>query len=1038
MKKNLNIVTLIIFILFWGINVTGKNSSFNLNSNNEFISNTSSKQLYDIYLSEFVDNFSKISKKQNININLSVLSNYISYNYKIDLAKSFKSNINYNYFLGNDKSRWRNLNLNYDTLSFSYENNIIKFYSDNNNILFDFNGSKDKFPLNLQLLSNSNINTFLFTDSIDTKRIIFSEIFGGNDYDIVEDMKSDIKKNIIICGSTSSIDFPITSDAIMKSIHKNGDHPDIFVTKFDSTGKNILFSTYIGGFLDDFPKKIYIDKKNNIIITGYTGPSESFPKTLGVYDTLNRGGFDVFVLKLNPTGDTLLFSTLISSPKDDFANSLDLDSIGNIYITGYTSDDVLFPTTSSAYKRVGKGKNEAFISKLDSLGKKLLASTYFGGSENEFATDIKVFKSEVYITGSTYSNDLPIYSTSFQLSSRDSGSIHGECFIAKFTDKLDVLKTNTYYGGKSAEIPYSMLITQDDNLIITGTTESDDLITTSDALDANYNTKSIDKGKGDVFILKSSLNLDTIIYSSYFGGNGADCAMDIKEDSKGNLYFTGFTNSRDLQVSNFAYMKKYNDTATLSDAFLLKTNQAMSKIRFSTYIGGKGKDIGKSLLVNDNQEVIIAGTTISNNFIITDSTLYKNVNDSTKLNIFLIKLNTQYLGSIRDTNIFDEDNEIKICSGDTVYYKVKIDGGEEPYTITWKPNTTADFSNPLNPKFFPKSTELYYLTIKDNNNLIAFDTIKINAKNAPFMKINGPKVALRYTKQPFNTTIDPNYKYTWRVRGGNIIGSNETDKITVEFTDSLSTEIDLIINTIFGCSDSIIAYKVVIGIDNKPRLRFTNQSVYCDGDTVNLKLNLKFAKYFWSTGETTPSILVTKGGAYYLQTIDSLGFTGYSDTASFYFFPRLPKPNIRLIVPGNYLQCLDNAPTYEWWKNDSTIKNGNKKSISVTGDGVYRCAVVSPNGCKTFSDSIVVILNSVNEELIDDFEISSLNSSIIINYSSINIPDKIEIFDILGNLFCKFEDANTTFTRFNNFTPGVYLIKINKKNQLFIKKVIIY
>src|SRR5205823_3481986 len=116
---------------------------------------------------------------------------------------------------------------------------------------------------------------------------------------------------------------------------------DAFISKLNASGTALLFSTYLGGADDDVSNAIAIDASGNIIVAGYTA-SSAFPTTAGaVRRTCNvaTGGscFDVFVAKLNPTGNALIYSTYLGGTGDDEARGVAVDSSGNTYVTGKTA-----------------------------------------------------------------------------------------------------------------------------------------------------------------------------------------------------------------------------------------------------------------------------------------------------------------------------------------------------------------------------------------------------------------------------------------------------------------------------------------------------------------------------------------------------------------------------------------------------------------------------------------------------------------------------------------------------------------------------
>ena len=127
--------------------------------------------------------------------------------------------------------------------------------------------------------------------------LIWSTFFGGLNGETAYSVDVDSEDAIIFTGSTWSSDFPILN-AYDETLNGSS---DAFVTKFDSLG-HLLWSTYLGGILNEIAFSVDINSEDAIIITGQT-TSIDFP-ILNAYDESYNGDYDIFVVKmLNPTND---------------------------------------------------------------------------------------------------------------------------------------------------------------------------------------------------------------------------------------------------------------------------------------------------------------------------------------------------------------------------------------------------------------------------------------------------------------------------------------------------------------------------------------------------------------------------------------------------------------------------------------------------------------------------------------------------------------------------------------------------------------
>jgi M6 family metalloprotease-like protein len=151
-----------------------------------------------------------------------------------------------------------------------------------------------------------------------------------------------------VTGYTSSWDFPTTASAYDQVM--NG-YVDAFVTKFNSAGSGLDYSTFLGGNFKEYARGIAVDGAGNAYVTGVTD-SVSFPTTSNAVDTSHNGGLDIFQSKLNAGGTSLLFSTYLGSSGTDggldWPPELAIDGEGSVYIAACT-DSADFPVTAGAY-----------------------------------------------------------------------------------------------------------------------------------------------------------------------------------------------------------------------------------------------------------------------------------------------------------------------------------------------------------------------------------------------------------------------------------------------------------------------------------------------------------------------------------------------------------------------------------------------------------------------------------------------------------------------------------------------------------------
>lgn len=266
--------------------------------------------------------------------------------------------------------------------------------------------SSNNFPTTSNAYSQTNKgygDCFITKINLSSSELIFSTFVGGTAGDDLIDMDIDSSGNVYAAVKTSSDDFPTSANAFDDS-YDNGF--DLVMFKLDKDGKNLAYSTYVGGSDSDFVNGIVVDSLGYASISGYTY-SSNFPTTNGAYDEDFNGMTDIFVFKLNITGDKPIFSTFIGTGVYDKGYDIGTDTVGNIYISGETSHPS-YPVTSDAYSTTPFGWIDIVLSKFDSNGANLIYSTFIGGTSGDYGEHLAVDPyGNVYITGYTNSNNLP-------------------------------------------------------------------------------------------------------------------------------------------------------------------------------------------------------------------------------------------------------------------------------------------------------------------------------------------------------------------------------------------------------------------------------------------------------------------------------------------------------------------------------------------------------------------------------------------------------------------------------------------------------
>ena len=441
--------------------------------------------------------------------------------------------------------------------------------------------------------------------------LIYSTYIGGSSNDAAIEIKVDNSNNAYITGGTGSSNYNITLGSFQ--ITKNGasSSSDAFVTKLNSTGSTLIFSTFLGGNNGDGGSSLSIDNLDFLYITGIT-TSNDFPVTASAFQTtISTGGGlndrDIFITKLNSTGSALIYSTYLGGSNDDYSVSIATNFEGETFITGMTNSNN-FDVTPGAFQTSFSSPltpiRDAFITKIDSTGSALIYSTYIGGSNVEETYSIALDSSNnAYITGITLSADFDITLGAFQATLNGNSDL----FVCKLNSTGTALIYSTLIGGSGDERGQSIVLDKSNNAYITGFSSSNDYDITTGAYQTTFGGGMYDAVVSKINSLGSSL-----IYSTYFGGNLEEFGYSIKIDTSENAYITGQTNSNNFGVTIGAHQTNLTGGY---DAFVSKLNNLGSTLIYSTYLGGSNNDNSLSITIDGTESVYIAGYTFSLNFI---------------------------------------------------------------------------------------------------------------------------------------------------------------------------------------------------------------------------------------------------------------------------------------------------------------------------------------------------------------------------------------------------------------------------------------
>lgn len=435
----------------------------------------------------------------------------------------------------------------------------------------------------------------------------YSTYYGGGGVDDNPRMIQDETGDLYIACSTWSYDIQTTPGAYQ---NESSTWSDLLVLKMDHDLSSLDFVTYFGGDNEDEVGSIDIDESGDIYVSGYTQSTDlptsenAFQRNITHGDKLNRT-WELFVFKMNSSGDSLNYSTYIGSNGSDDHPDIKVDPSGRAIVVASTQCDD-FPTTSGAYDNsFNGGKRDIVLFVLDGNGTSLDYSTYIGGSRTDIPNDMELVDGRtVYITGTSNSTDLPISNGAYD-NSYDHHDLDINVFVMAFNLSSGDLEVSTYMSIGDGK---GIAVDDDLNIYVTGNTICWNFTTTEGSFQP-------DKGlKTDAFVFKMDPTGSNLIYSTYLGGDLYESGNDIDVNSTGCAFITGYTSSVDYPVTRGSYSMTSGGS---SDGYLTTIEPDGSDLIYSTYIGGSNVDMLDAIEVRDENKAIVSGWSYSTSYPVT-------------------------------------------------------------------------------------------------------------------------------------------------------------------------------------------------------------------------------------------------------------------------------------------------------------------------------------------------------------------------------------------------------------------------------------
>jgi hypothetical protein len=450
-------------------------------------------------------------------------------------------------------------------------------------------------------------------------RAAWSGYLPGNRADRVQAVAVDRQGDIWTAGASSS-DAEVNAPNVPFQGAPRG-KTDILLTKWriNADGsREVLYRTFIGGSEAEEVTAIAIDFAGRVHIVGSTA-SADFPMAGFAYQTVHGGGLDAFHTIVDPTqgGDaSLILSSFYGGSGRDVAHGLFVDSNGVAHVVGSSRSPAL-PSVANGLQATNRGGEEAFLFVVDIRNQTPLRySTFLGGSLTDVATSVsKNAAGVIAVAGYTASTDFPVTTDGDRIGL--TGQFDGFILLLDLgRPGLDAIRYGSFVGASGSDRVRSVIADPDGGWWLMGDTTSTDLYVSGGAYQATLG------GNTDVFLMRFDPARPAgqkILYSTYAGGWGFEIPYSAAPIGPGRFAIAGYSMFGGLPTAGFP--EQPLPRSDFADGFLLVVDTRLSGIpalQFGSYHGGRLEDVGASVAVRPNGQVVFGGYSASDDFPVTD------------------------------------------------------------------------------------------------------------------------------------------------------------------------------------------------------------------------------------------------------------------------------------------------------------------------------------------------------------------------------------------------------------------------------------